>query len=129
RRPHAHRHRGRPAGSHPYAGDAMRSSIRCTAALLALGLTAVHAQEPAQETGVLMQRSGNSLLQATLAQRQVNVRTADVSFIAVPKPEPTVIQKHDLLTVIIREQSTFSSDGGTELSKSASINAAIQDYI
>jgi len=49
-----------------------------------------------------MQRTGGSLLRATLAaepdsaQAELNA----VSYFAVPEPQPKVLQKHDLVTII-----------------------------
>lgn len=101
---------------------------RVVISVLLLAGTAV-AQDQQPDTVTVMQRNGNSLLQATINRGPVANTTAAVSFIAVPLPEPKIIRKHDLLTVVIRENSTFSSDGATDLKRSASINAAIQDYI
>ncbi|MGB7159844.1 MAG: flagellar basal body L-ring protein FlgH [Tepidisphaeraceae bacterium] len=78
-----------------------------------------------------MQRNGGSLLKATLiapadpAQAQL----ANVSYFSVPEPEPRVIKKHDLVTIIIREESEFSSDGSTETKREAEIDARISEFM
>src|SRR5688500_670060 len=71
--------------------------------------------QPPQSPAEAYQRSGGSLLRATLASQSdaAQAPLASVSFFAVPEPEPRVIKKHDLVTIIVREESSFSSDGAT----------------
>jgi len=78
-----------------------------------------------------MQRNGGSLLKATLAAPvdPGQAQLGNVSYFAVPEPEPRVIKKHDLVTVIIREESEFSSDGTTEAKREASIDARITEFM
>ena len=52
-----------------------------------------------------------------------------VSFYAVPEPQPKLLHKHDLVTIVIREDSNFSSQGTTDLKRNADINAQIIDYL
>jgi len=77
------------------------------------------------------QRSGGSLLRASLAAQAdaSQAPLASVSFFAVPEPEPRVIKKHDLVTIIVREESSFSSDGETELKKEAEFEARLEEFI
>lgn len=79
----------------------------------------------------LLRANGNSLLKATIATRTASapIALADVSFIAVPVPEPKVIRKHDLVTVIVREQSEATSEGNTDTKREAAIDAAITDFV
>lgn len=81
--------------------------------------------------GQVMQRNGGSLLRATLAQPidPAQAKLDNVSFFAVPPPEPRVIKKHDQITVIIREESEFKSEGTTETKKSADLDARIDEFI
>ena len=55
------------------------------------------ANTAAQDAGVAMRRNGSSLLKATLNVKQdrAQARLADVSFGAVPEPQPRVLRKHD----------------------------------
>jgi flagellar L-ring protein precursor FlgH len=72
-----------------------------------------------------------SLFQAALAS-QADPRQAkvgDVSFFAVPAPEPKTLKKHDQVTIIIREESTFSSDGSAESKKKADFDAQLEEFI
>jgi len=86
----------------------------------------------AQNTGQLMQKNGGSLLRATLASAQPDAAQAqlnDTSFFAVPAPEPKVLRKHDLVTIIVREESDFSADGTTDLKKDYDLDFRIQQFI
>ncbi len=78
-----------------------------------------------------MQRNGGSLLKATLAAPvdPGQAQLATVSYFSVPEPEPRVIKKHDHVTIIIREESEFSSEGTTETKKDAAIDAGITEFI
>jgi len=60
---------------------------------------------------------------------QADRRLAEVSFYAVPSPEPREIRKHELVTVIVREQSEFKSTGSTELEKDARLTAALNEFV
>src|SRR4051812_41940922 len=79
----------------------------------------------------LLRSHGNSLLKASLASRAETgqAQLKDVSFYAVPVPEPKVIRKHDLVTIIIREDSSFSSDASTESKRTSTIDAALTDWV
>jgi len=79
----------------------------------------------------VMQRNGGSLLKATLSAPAdpAQASLSSVSFFAVPEPEPRVIKKHDLVTIIIREESEFSSEGTTETKREAELEARIDEFI
>jgi len=88
-----------------------------------------------------MARNGGSLFKASLNTIPLSSRPelmkADpakarllaASFVAVPDPEPKTVQKHDLVTIIIREQSEFSSDGTTDLKKEADLQAKLEEWV
>lgn len=90
--------------------------------------SAAQAQVPDPQ---LLQRSGGSLFKASLAQQPDpgRARLTAVSFFAVPAPEPRTLKKQDLVTIIIREQSEFSSEGSAQLSKDMALQAEITDFI
>lgn len=77
------------------------------------------------------QRSGGSLLQATLNTQPdpQQAQLPQVSYIAVPPPQPRVLRAHDLVTIIVREESTFASKGTTDTKKNAALDAAIEEWI
>ena len=78
-----------------------------------------------------MQRNGGSLLKATLAAPTDpgQAQLANVSYFSVPEPQPRVIKKHDQVTIIIREESEFTSEGKTETKKEANIDARVSEFI
>src|SRR5439155_613425 len=87
--------------------------------------------DAAQNASQLMQHNGGSLLRAALsaqpdpAQAQLN----GVSYFAVPAPEPKVLKKHDLVTIIVREETDFSATGTTDLKKQLDIDAKIEQFV
>jgi flagellar L-ring protein precursor FlgH len=85
----------------------------------------------AQDTAGAMRRNGSSLLRATLNSRtdRAQARLADVSFHAVPEPIPRTLRKHDQVTIIVREESEFSSKGSTEFRKEAQFEARLEEFI
>lgn len=87
--------------------------------------------DQATNAAALMQSTGGSLLRASIAAQQDNAQAqlADVSFFSVPAPEPRVLKKHDLVTIIVREASEFSSDGQTDLKKTADLDAKIEQFV
>jgi flagellar L-ring protein precursor FlgH len=77
-------------------------------------------------------RESGSLFDAGMAAQGVEssrVKASAVSFFAVPKPEPRVLKKHDLVTIIIREESEVSADGNTDLKKEAALQATIEEWV
>jgi flagellar L-ring protein precursor FlgH len=52
-----------------------------------------------------------------------------VAYGAVKTPEPRVIRKHDLVTVIVREQSEFKSQASSDMKKDAKLAAELTDFI
>jgi flagellar L-ring protein precursor FlgH len=90
--------------------------------------------DAAQSAAALMPRTNGSLLRATLAaqpdpgQAQLGGPNG-VSYFAVPTPEPKVLRKHDLVTIIVREESEFKSEGTSDLKKQADLDAKIEQFI
>lgn len=89
------------------------------------------------DTGDAYARSGGSLMRAARSAEvpsdpnasQIDPRVADMSFFAVPPPPKRIIRQHDLITIIIKEQSEFKSEGSTKLDKKADLSAAINQFI
>jgi flagellar basal body L-ring protein FlgH len=86
-------------------------------------------------TAQAMQHNGGSLLRASAAVHVAtgadgeHAKPASVSFFAVPEPEPKTIKKHDLVTIIVREESDSSAKATTDLKKNADITALLQQFI
>ena len=89
------------------------------------------AENPAYNTAAEMRRNGGSLLRATLnAPADAGKATlADVSLFAVPVPEPKTLRKHDLISIVIREESDFSTSASTELKKEAALEAKVEQFV
>jgi len=85
----------------------------------------------AQDAANLMRQTGGSLMQATMVQQsdQSQAKLSDMSFFAVAEQEPKVMRKHDLVTVIVREESEFKSEGTTDLKKQADLDAKIENFV
>ena len=79
---------------------------------------------------MMMQSNGGSLLQASLPQQiETNDKTPAYSLIAVPEAQPKVLKKHDLVTIIVQEVSSYQSQGTTDLSKAADFDAKVDQWI
>lgn len=81
--------------------------------------------------GELMQKNGGSLMRASMmaAPDPNRAKLSTVSFYAVPEPQPKTIKKHDLVTIIIREESEYTSDGKTDLKKNADFDARLEQMV
>lgn len=78
-----------------------------------------------------MQSNGGSLLRATMESTPEpgQATLKEVSFTYVPEPEPHVLKKHDLVTVIIREESDFKTKGSTDLKRTSDLDAKLEEYL
>lgn len=85
----------------------------------------------AARAGLLMSRTGGSLLKASLATPSdpSQAKAAQMSFFAVPAKEPKTLKKHDLVTIIINEQSQATSKGTNDFKKDAELKAEIAQMI
>ena len=85
---------------------------------------------PPQNIGDLMRANGGDLRQAALqmAEDPRVVKTQDVNYFYVPEAKPKTLLKHDLVTIIISEQSEFSSDGSTDTKKNAGIDLKLEQF-
>lgn len=79
----------------------------------------------------LMRHNGGSLLRASLATQEAPPpgKGPQISFLDVPAPEPRTLKKHDLVTIIVREESNFSSDGTSDVKRESSIDAKLEQFI
>ncbi len=78
-----------------------------------------------------MQANGGSLFRATMeaAAEPGQATLREASFTYVPEPEPRTLKKHDLVTVIVREESAFKTKGTTETKRQSDIDAAVTEFI
>lgn len=108
----------------PRAGDAARTDTSRD--------VPEHSPPPkAAPASTTLQQNGNSLLKASLSRGAddgaLNLR--QVSWTAVAANPPRKIAKHDLVTIIIREESQTRSKGSSETSKESSIEAKVEEFI
>jgi flagellar L-ring protein FlgH len=85
----------------------------------------------AEQSAAVMQQTGGSLLQAQLQTRPdpSQVKPAQVSFFAVPEPEPKTLKVHDLVQVVVREQSEISSKGTNNMTRDSELDAKVNDFV
>ena len=85
--------------------------------------------------GQLMQKNSGSLIKASMQASSLGPaagtrpKISSFSYTAVPPAEPRQLKKHDLLTIIIREESSITSDGKTDLKKDSSLDASLDEFI
>ncbi len=85
---------------------------------------------PPPNLGEIMRATGGSMYRAAAAAQSDPriVKASDVNIFAVPAPKPRTLQKHDLVTIVVREESEFSSDGSTDTKKSANFDAKLEQF-
>ncbi|HEX3357957.1 MAG TPA: flagellar basal body L-ring protein FlgH [Tepidisphaeraceae bacterium] len=90
-----------------------------------------NSQDTAQTTASLMRSSGGSLLRASLAAQTdpSAVKASQISFFAVPPVQPKLLKKHDLITIIVSEESQYKSEGDADLKREADLDAKIEQFI
>jgi flagellar L-ring protein precursor FlgH len=85
----------------------------------------------AEHAALIMQRSGVSLLKAQLSAQPdpAQAKLAQISFFAVPEQQPKKLKKHDLVTIIVREESDIQSKGQNNFQKDAHFLAQVNQMI
>jgi flagellar L-ring protein FlgH len=90
------------------------------------------ANAPAQPTPAeAMQRAGGSLLRATAVSNPDpnQAKLSEVSYFAVPEPIPKILKKHDLLTIVVREQSEYKANGSSDLERKSDYDAKLSEFL
>jgi flagellar L-ring protein precursor FlgH len=106
----------------------------------AKGQVAAGGSPQAAPLGEVMQETGGSLYQAQSALALPPADTdpatapkpgtlAAESFFSVKEEEPKTYKKHDLVTVIIKEQSNYSSNGDSDLERQTDEDAKLDQFI
>ena len=82
---------------------------------------------PTPTIAQLMRANGGSLRRAAMQMPDDPrvAKPADMNYFAVPEAKPKTLLKHDLLTIVISEQSEYSSDGTTDTKKTGDLDAKI----
>ena len=85
----------------------------------------------AEQTAAAMQQTNGSLLQAQLASKPdpTQVKPSQVSFFAVPEPEPKTLKAHDLVQIIVREQSEITSKGTNNMTRDSELDAKVSNFV
>jgi flagellar L-ring protein precursor FlgH len=86
---------------------------------------------PRPDTAQMLRANGGSLLRATLAAQTDphQAKLSDVSFFAVPEPQPVSFKKHDLITIIVREASEVSSQASTDQKRQKDLDAKLESFV
>jgi flagellar L-ring protein precursor FlgH len=95
------------------------------------GLGPISPPAPVVPIGVMVQHTGGSLLRAETAGHSENgaLTPETVSYYSVPPAKPKLLRKHDLVTIVIRENSQFATNGTTDLKRSNDLDAIIDSYV
>lgn len=90
----------------------------------------------AEQSAALMSKTGGSLLQAQQLEARMSaqsgsmaVKPSEVSFFAVPEPQPKTLKVHDLVQIIVQEQSAISSKGSNNMSRDSELDAKVNDFV
>jgi flagellar L-ring protein precursor FlgH len=92
---------------------------------------------PAGEAGGSMYpgTAGGSMFQAQSATYAVSNNVgggggiAAISVFAVPRPQPKLIKAHDLITIIIREESEVSSQSTSDIKRQTDLGAQVNQFV
>lgn len=79
----------------------------------------------------LYRQSRGSLFRAGMASTPPQLRGSfeSASLLYTPPPEPKVVKKHDLVTIIIREESTTKADAKADMKRESELDARIEEFI
>jgi flagellar L-ring protein precursor FlgH len=88
-------------------------------------------QTPPPPTSESIQRAGGSLLRATVSSNPDpnQAKLASVSYFSVPEAVPRTLKKHDLVTIVVREESEYKAAGTTDLQHSADFDAKMANFV
>jgi flagellar L-ring protein precursor FlgH len=86
-------------------------------------------------TQYLMQNNGGSLLQASQPQPQASAsgepasKTPAYDFYAVNPPEPHVLKKHDLVNIVVNEESKSQTSGLSDQERASDFDAKVDAFV
>jgi len=111
----------------PPAGVGAATAARGATDRSVPGVSAPSGGTPQLDSGVISQQVGGSMLRATVSNPvdPANATLTAISFFSVPETKPRMIKKHDLVTIIVDENSQYSSNGTTALQKEADFDAKV----
>jgi flagellar L-ring protein precursor FlgH len=84
-----------------------------------------------QQSSGPLKDNGGSLIADTLSRPADpnQLKYADASILGVPEPKPREIKKHELITIIISENSDSSTNDSSDLERSGDVDAKLDSYI
>jgi flagellar L-ring protein precursor FlgH len=93
--------------------------------------TALPTNGRAVAAAAMMQQTNGSLLAAQLATRPdpAQVKPSQVSFFAVAAPTPKTLKVHDLLTIVVQEQTQITSTGSKKTSRDSELDAKVTSMV
>jgi flagellar L-ring protein precursor FlgH len=93
----------------------------------AAGVGAADGHAPQPDPDMVAQQAGGSMLRAAVSNSAdpAGATLNAVSFFSVPEAKPRLVKKHDLVTIIVDENSQYSSNGTTALQKEADFDAKV----
>jgi len=85
----------------------------------------------AETSSAAVQQSNGSLYQAQILSRSAASpgKPAQLSFFAVPEPQPKTLKAHDLVTIIVNEQSTITSKGTNNMTRDSELDAKVNNFV
>ncbi len=99
------------------------------------------AAEPPLTMMSLMQENDGSMLQATLIQQAAAAppaaaaggatvaRASATNLYAVPTPEPRVLKKHDIVKIVVRQESKSQTNGLSDQERQVDFDAKVDAYL
>lgn len=92
---------------------------------------AVANNSAAEQAATLMRNNGGSLLQAQMAvpANPAQMQAGQSSFLAVPEPTPRTLKRHDLVTIVVNEQSEITSKGTSNLTRDSQLDAKVNNFV
>ena len=104
---------------------------------MAFGQTAPTDREPAARGSAEARGTSRTPEEAKPAPREYSTSSllelpdsfSAASVMAVPKKQPRVLKQHDLVTIIVREESASTIKGTTDLEKSSDLDAKIDSFV
>ena len=90
---------------------------------------------PQRDANVLRQENGGSLLAATTPPPDSSAadsgtgRTPSYSLYALPDPEPHVLKKHDLVNIVVREESKSATGGQSNQQRAVDFDAKVDAFV
>ena len=77
----------------------------------------------------MIKKTGGSLLQAQQMVEAASGNAVSTGYLTVPEPTPRTLKKHDLLTIVINEESEISSKGTNNMTRDSEFDAKVSNFV